>query len=97
MAFAAMLPGIFVQVPSGLASQGSLINGLITANQFVANVTGNTTISASTSSLNSTSGSIWNVGLGMIQVAIGVTVGVFTAVLLVYGFGKHQKRSLFSF
>ena len=34
LAAAAMLPAIFVQVPSGLAVSGSLVSGLAAANQI---------------------------------------------------------------
>lgn len=34
-----MLPGIFVQVPSGLAAQGSIISGISNANRIITNTT----------------------------------------------------------
>lgn len=39
---------------------------------------------------------VFNVGFSMIQVAIGITVGLFLAALIVYPFGK-RRSGLFSF
>ncbi|KAJ5110452.1 hypothetical protein N7532_000987 [Penicillium argentinense] len=58
----AILPGIFILVPSGLA-EGS---------------------------------SVFSLGFGMIQVAIGITIGLFIAALVVYPYGK-RRSGLFSF
>ena len=89
----AILPGIFVLVPSGLASSGSLISGLQYANEVRHNLetSGNST---STSELSETS--VASLGFGMIQVAIGITVGLFIAALVVYPYGK-KRTGLFSF
>lgn len=89
----AILPGIFVLVPSGLASSGSLIAGLQYANEVRQNLkaSGNST---STSVLSDAS--VASLGLGMIQVAIGITVGLFIAALVVYPYGK-KRTGLFSF
>lgn len=89
----AILPGIFVLVPSGLASSGSLIAGIQYADQVRYNLetAGNST---STSNLSDTS--VASLGFGMIQVAIGITVGLFLAALVVYPFGK-KRTGLFSF
>ena len=98
LAAAALLPAIFVQVPSGLAAGGSLISGLTSANQLT-NQTGNgtTTISnpTSTSTVNVNS-DVLNVAYSMIQIAIGITVGLFLSALVVYPFGK-RRSGLFSF
>jgi uncharacterized membrane protein YjjB (DUF3815 family) len=93
-----MLPAIFVQVPSGLSVQGSLVSGLTSADQIVRNSTGNaTTISAadvgSSSSINSIA---LDVGFSVVQIAIGITVGLFLAALIVYPLGK-RRSGLFSF
>ena len=40
--------------------------------------------------------SVFNLGFGMVQVAIGITVGLFMAALVVYPFGK-RRSGLFSF
>ncbi|PYI36849.1 DUF1212 domain membrane protein [Aspergillus indologenus CBS 114.80] len=91
-AAAAVLPAIFVLVPSGLAATGSLIAGVDTADQIRSNVTKNHTTTST--SQNSESSNI--LGFGMIQVAIGITVGLFVAALVVYPFGK-RRSGLFSF
>jgi hypothetical protein len=39
---------------------------------------------------------VFNVGFSMIQVAIGITVGLFLSALIVYPFGK-RRSGLFSF
>jgi uncharacterized membrane protein YjjP (DUF1212 family) len=97
MAAAAMLPAIFVQVPSGLAVSGSLVSGITSANQILSNVTGTTVVSSGSdgSAINSAA---FNVGYSVIQVAIGITVGLFLSAVIVYPFGKGRSRSgLFSF
>ncbi|KAH0545126.1 hypothetical protein FGG08_000738 [Glutinoglossum americanum] len=100
LAAAAILPAIFVQVPSGLAAGGSLISGITSADQLNGNATtGNTTVSGGGSpvghdqQLNSI---VFNVGFSMIQVAIGITVGLFLSALIVYPLGK-RRSGLFSF
>ncbi|OBT54399.1 hypothetical protein VE04_10327 [Pseudogymnoascus sp. 24MN13] len=128
VAAAALLPAIFVQVPSGLAASGSLLAGLTSADG-ITNTTnktipvskflqllpadyraangdggGKTTISfligtgsalvgQEKTELNSI---VFNVGYSMIQVAIGITVGLFLSALIVYPFGK-RRSGLFSF
>lgn len=89
----AILPGIFVLVPSGLASSGSLIAGLRYADQVRQHLetSGNSTASSSLSDA-----SVASLGFGMIQVAIGITVGLFIAALVVYPYGK-KRTGLFSF
>ena len=98
LAAAALLPAIFVQVPSGLAAGGSLISGLTSANQLTKQAgNGTTTISnaTSTSTVNVNS-DVLNVAYSMIQIAIGITVGLFLSALVVYPFGK-RRSGLFSF
>lgn len=48
---------------------------------------------AATAGLNSV---VFNVGYSMIQVAIGISVGLFLSALVVYPFGK-RRSGLFSF
>lgn len=88
----AILPGIFVLVPSGLAATGSLISGVRSADQIRSSVGqkggGGTGGSGDTS--------VTNLGFGMIQVAIGITIGLFLAALIVYPYGK-RRSGLFSF
>ena len=110
LAAAAMLPAIFVQVPSGLAASGSLVAGITSANQITGNATGISIINNGTQGfLNAQNsapgqgsgndvygGTIFNVGYGMVQVAIGISVGLYLSALLVYPYGK-RKSGLFSF
>lgn len=100
VAAAALLPAIFVQVPSGLAASGSLLSGLNTADQ-ITNRTANGTSLSGTSSVAITTGEdlntiVFNVAYSMIQVAIGITVGLFLSALIIYPFGK-RRSGLFSF
>ncbi|ODQ63358.1 DUF1212-domain-containing protein [Nadsonia fulvescens var. elongata DSM 6958] len=94
LAFAAMLPAIFVQVPSGIASQNSIIAGIQNANIIVQHnatiVNGTTTVTTSNSD-SSSGGDVLSLGVGMMKVSIGITVGLFAATLAVYPLGK--KRS----
>ncbi|KAJ5084896.1 hypothetical protein NUU61_009475 [Penicillium alfredii] len=89
----AILPGIFVLVPSGLASSGSLLAGLKYADEVRKNLKDSGT-SSGTSSMSDVS--VASLGFGMIQVAIGITVGLFIAALIVYPYGK-KRTGLFSF
>ena len=99
LAAAAMLPAIFVQVPSGLAVQGSLVSGIASANQIAGNATNGTQVVNTTSlalghsdGLNSVA---FNVSYSVIQVAIGITVGLFLSAIIVYPIGK-RRSGLFS-
>lgn len=89
----AILPAIFVLVPSGLASQGSLVSGVQSASEIRANITGDYSSSATASSADS---SVYSMGYGMIQVAIGITVGLFLSAVVIYPLGK-RRTGLFSF
>ena len=105
VAAAALLPAIFVQVPSGIAASGSLVSGIVSANQ-ITNNTSNATIANSTTTVSSgtqagvnglnINSTVFNVGYSMIQVAIGITVGLFLSAIVVYPFGK-RRSGLFSF
>ncbi|KAL0936110.1 pheromone-regulated membrane protein [Colletotrichum truncatum] len=88
LAAAAMLPAIFVQVPSGIAAGGSLLAGVTSADQITNN---NGTATADTSGI---SNSAFAVLLSVIQVAIGITVGLFLSALMVYPFGKRRSGLL---
>lgn len=100
LAAAAMLPAIFVQVPSGLAVSGSLVSGIASADQITGNSTngnGSATLDAATIAAGGGLNSIaFNVGYSVIQVAIGITVGLFLSAIVVYPFGK-KRSGLFSF
>lgn len=87
LAAAAMLPAIFVQVPSGLAVNGSLISGIASADQITRNTTSNGSLENS---------SALTVSYSVIQVAIGITVGLFLSAIVVYPLGK-RRSGLFSF
>lgn len=88
MAVSAMLPAIFVQVPSGIASQSTLISGIANADKITN--TSDTTDTSSTSSTSSLS-----FGATMVQVSIGISVGLFAAAIVVYPFGK-KRTGLFA-
>jgi uncharacterized membrane protein YjjP (DUF1212 family) len=71
LAAAAMLPAIFVQVPSGLAVNGSLVAGIASANQITGNATNGTTVVNSTtiaSAAENLNGIAFTVGYSVIQV-----------------------------
>ena len=70
MAVSAMLPAIFVQVPSGIASKSSLISGLNTADQITNKSSSNNggTVTNDASSLS--------FGATMVEVSIGISVGL---------------------
>ncbi|KAJ9491170.1 hypothetical protein VN97_g2069 [Penicillium thymicola] len=88
-AAAAIIPGIFTLVPSGLASSGSIISGLEYAEAVASgNVSSTTTSVTSNTSLTS-------LGYGMIQTAIGISVGLFISALIVYPHGK-KRSGIFS-
>ena len=95
LAAATMLPAIFVQVPSGLAASGSLVAGLTSANQLTGNATGISVVTNGTSGFvdsgNVYGGTIFNVGYGMVQVAIGISVGLCLSALVVYPAGKRRS------
>ncbi|KAJ5769471.1 hypothetical protein N7520_004030 [Penicillium odoratum] len=107
LAAAAMLPAIWVLVPSGLAASGSLISGINTAEEMTRtphSVVSNGTqgfvdaaknFSASAAKTQSY-GVAFDIGYSMVQVAIGTTVGLFLAALVVYPLGK-KRSGLFSF
>ena len=90
----AILPGIFVLVPSGLAATGSLVSGLHSADEITSNVS--TSSDGQQSGTGQQDTSVTNLGFGMIQVAIGITIGLFLAALVVYPYGK-RRSGLFSF
>jgi len=105
LAAAAMLPAIFVQVPSGLAVSGSLLSGVISADQITRNETlsanGTTLVESSVASADpvqsaSLNNTPFNVLLSVIQVAIGISVGLSISALVVYPTGK-RRSGLFAF
>lgn len=95
LAAAAMLPAIFVQVPSGLAAGGSLLAGITSADQITGNGT-KSGVDTSAHTMGSLDGTAFNVLFSVIQVAIGISVGLFMSALIVYPLGK-RRSGLFSF
>ena len=96
LAIANMLPAIWLLVPSGLAAQGALLSGITAADQIAHNTTGTTIpIGSSTSITNDTSFAIAG---SVVEIALGITVGLLLSTLLVYPLGMRGKRSaLFTF
>lgn len=92
----AILPGIFVLVPSALAATGGLISGVQSADRIRANVSHPGAASSGPGAGLGNRNSMFNLGFGMIQVAIGITIGLFLAALFVYPYGK-RRSGLFSF
>ena len=95
LAAAAMLPAIFVLVPSGLSISGSLVQGIQDADQLTKNSTSampNALPSGGMLNGNGISGSLaFTVGFNVVQVAIGISVGLLMGTLTVYPFGKGGK------
>lgn len=97
VAAATLIPAIFVQVPGGLASTGGLLSGLSTANQL----TNSSTVINGTSTVRFIQGEsmntvVFNVAASMIQIAIGIAVGLFMSAVVIYPLGK-RRSGLFSF
>ncbi|KAM0328872.1 hypothetical protein ACHAQA_005288 [Verticillium albo-atrum] len=97
VAAATLIPAIFTQVPGGLASTGGLLSGLSTANM----ITNSTHEVNGTGSVQYSQGEpintvVFNVAASMIQIAIGIAVGLFISALIIYPVGK-RRSGLFSF
>lgn len=100
-AVAAVLPAVFVQVPSGLAAGASLISGVVSADEMTGNGGGNKTTAVTKNETTGTmpvmtNGMVGMVVYGMIQIAIGITVGLFFSSVITYPRGK-RRSGLFSF
>jgi len=99
VAAAILIPAIFTQVPGGLASNGGLLSGLQVANEINnASYAPNGTSYAQLGVSIGTSPNYvaFNVAGSMIQIAIGITIGLFLSALVVYPLGK-KRSGLFSF
>ncbi|KAI8627344.1 hypothetical protein F5Y19DRAFT_176178 [Xylariaceae sp. FL1651] len=84
VAAAVLLPAVYVQVPGSLASTGAITSGLKVASDLA-----NSTQSNDTQlQLNSV---VFNVAASMIQIAIGITVGLLMSALIVYPMGKRRS------
>ncbi|CAA9961905.1 hypothetical protein CFE70_005309 [Pyrenophora teres f. teres 0-1] len=86
VAAAVLLPAVYVQVPGSLASSGSINSALRTASALIKG--SQAAADASTDHLNAI---VFNVAASMIQIAIGITVGLFMAALIVYPMGKRRS------
>ncbi|SCV74945.1 BQ2448_7974 [Microbotryum intermedium] len=82
--FVVMVPGILLQLPSGLSNGGLL--------EFAADSTSNDTTTSSTSYASG-----FSVASSLIEVAIGLTVGLFLSAAVVLGKGSRRGRSLHTF
>jgi uncharacterized membrane protein YjjB (DUF3815 family) len=102
VAAAILVPAIFTQVPGGLASTGGLLSGLQVANEinnatYFANATSYEELGLESPAAQADpNGVTFNVASSMIQIAIGITVGLFLSALVVYPLGK-RRSGLFSF
>lgn len=88
-AFAVVVAGIMLLVPSGLSAQGGLVAGISTP------LFNNATTQAQDVYMENIYQS-FSVGAQMIQVAVGLSVGIFVSALVVYPMGKRSNY-LFSF
>ncbi|KAH8172054.1 threonine/serine exporter domain-containing protein [Sarocladium implicatum] len=95
VAAATLIPAIFTQVPGGLASTGGLISGLRLANE-VANRNSTTEQASDTVQTSSMNTEVFSLAASMIQIAIGIAVGLFLSALVIYPLGK-RRSGLFSF
>ncbi|ETS86310.1 hypothetical protein PFICI_00138 [Pestalotiopsis fici W106-1] len=85
VAAAILLPAVYVQVPGSLASSGAITVGLKTATLLTQT---NGTDSTDSTQLNALA---FNFAASMIQIAIGITVGLFGSALLIYPLGKRRS------
>ncbi|TQS32628.1 hypothetical protein Golomagni_07051, partial [Golovinomyces magnicellulatus] len=96
VAAATLIPAIFVQVPGGLASTGGLLSGIRTANALVNKTQEAGASQGQYSGQGQLSSVVFDVAASMVQIAIGIAVGLFMSALLVYPLGK-RRSGLFSF
>ncbi|PHH92728.1 hypothetical protein CDD83_5557 [Cordyceps sp. RAO-2017] len=93
LAAALMQPAIFIQVPGSLAASGSLISGLTNADRLIRNVRNAT----DPLSYRQATVSELDAGYAMVNIAIGITVGLSVSVILVYPLRKKGSSGIFSF
>ncbi|UNI18132.1 hypothetical protein JDV02_004422 [Purpureocillium takamizusanense] len=98
VAAATLIPAIFTQVPGGLASTGGLLSGIYTANELTKS---NQTVTTANGTVTYQPGQpldsvIFQVAASMIQIAIGIAVGLFMSAFIIYPLGK-RRSGLFSF
>lgn len=97
LAFTAVLPSIWVQVPSGIASTSSLVSGLSLASSII-NGTGNATYGSAT--IGTSAGDSLAFGYAMIQIAIGITIGLAASAIIIYVpvcTGRRKNTGMFTF
>jgi len=87
-AASAMLPAVLVLVPSGIAITGSLVAGVATADQIRDGLAARATGSTPETIMPDSDKVLFVVAGKIIQVAIGITVGLFWGTFLAYPFGK---------
>jgi uncharacterized membrane protein YjjP (DUF1212 family) len=92
LAVALLHPAIFIQVPGSFAASGSLINAVANADLLTKH---NSDTTVSNDMQNNSL--LTNAGLAMIEIAIGITVGISVSALLVYPIRKKKRSGLFSF
>ncbi|KAI1329885.1 pheromone-regulated membrane protein [Xylariaceae sp. FL0255] len=88
-AFASVVTGIMILVPSGISAQGGLVSGIATP------LFNNGTTDAQQVYEQNIYQS-FSVGAQMIQVGVGLATGLFVSALVVYPFGR-KNNALFSF
>lgn len=98
LAATALLPAVLVQAPSGLAAAVSMITGAANADQLTQHAGGRPTGNATMRNMPEAVGNdfVFNVGYQMLQLSIGITVGLFISTAVVYPRGK-KGSGLFSY
>ncbi|KAI0406635.1 hypothetical protein F4802DRAFT_556887 [Xylaria palmicola] len=86
VAAAVLLPAVYVQVPGSLASTNAITSGLAVSSNLT-----NPTGAASDTDTARLNASVFNVAASMIQIAIGITVGLLMSALVVYPTGKRRS------
>lgn len=93
LAVALLYPAVYIQVPGSFAASGGLLSGVTGANRLTRS--GNDTV---TNSGPQTNFPLLKAGYSMIEIAIGLTVGLSIATLVVYpSRRKTGKSGIFSF
>ncbi|KAH8766146.1 hypothetical protein F5883DRAFT_420552 [Diaporthe sp. PMI_573] len=83
VAAAALLPAVYCQVPGSLASSGA-VTSAICISKSLTNAVGSEVCDASNNL-------VFSVAASMIQIAIGITVGLFLSALIIYPLGKRRS------
>jgi uncharacterized membrane protein YjjB (DUF3815 family) len=92
-----MLPAIFLQVPSDLASNGSLLNGIQKAAALAKVIQGiPEEMDLGDDILDGKSEVAFGILVSIVQVAISLTIGLSLGALIVYPLGK-KRSGLMSF